>query len=185
MSNYLNGKIYTIRFYNSNEIYIGSTIQSLSNRLAGHRKKNQCSSVKNIIEEKYNNNWGICYIELYENYSCNNREELHKREGEIIREFKTNDNYICLNQVITNRTKKERYENNKDEILNKCKEWEKNNKEYRQEYHKYKYENNKDKINEKIICECGCEIYKRSLKKHQQTKKHLNQVAQNNYIKKV
>ncbi len=32
-----------------------------------------------------NNDWSNWYIELYENYPCNNREELCKREGEIIR----------------------------------------------------------------------------------------------------
>ncbi len=38
MPNYANGKIYTIRFHNSNEIYIGSTTQSLPVRFGGHKE---------------------------------------------------------------------------------------------------------------------------------------------------
>jgi len=38
MPNYANGKIYTIRFHNSNEIYIGSTTQSLAVRFGGHKE---------------------------------------------------------------------------------------------------------------------------------------------------
>jgi hypothetical protein len=38
MSNYANKKIYTIRFHNSNDIYIGFTIQSLVVRFGGHKR---------------------------------------------------------------------------------------------------------------------------------------------------
>ena len=41
------------------------------------------------------------YIELYENYPCNSKEELNKREGEVIREIGT------LNSNIAGRTKEE------------------------------------------------------------------------------
>ena len=48
------------------------------------------------------------------------------------------------------------------------------NKEY--------YENNKDKINEKkkeiIKCDCGCEIRKHNLKRHQRNKKHQQLMEQ-------
>ena len=61
------------------------------------------------------------YIELYENIICENREQLTKREGEVIRQIGT------LNIKIAGRTRKEYRENNKDKI-----------KEYR--------EKNQDKI---------------------------------------
>ncbi len=44
-----------------------------------------------LINNKYNGNWEKCNYELYENYSCNNREELCKKEGEIIRKFKDDE----------------------------------------------------------------------------------------------
>ncbi len=37
-------------------------------------------------------------MELYENFSCDNVEELHKREGEIIKEIGT------LNRCVAGRT---------------------------------------------------------------------------------
>ena len=54
-------------------------------------------------------------------------------------------------------------------------------KEYMKDYHtinkekmcghsKEYYERNKDKKNEKISCECGCDINKQNLKQHQKTK---------------
>jgi hypothetical protein len=96
MPEYSNGKIYTIRFHNSNEIYIGSTTQSLAVRFGEHKRKDN-SPIYKLIQDKYNGNWEECYYELYENYSCNNREELCKKEGEIIRLFKDDENYDCIN----------------------------------------------------------------------------------------
>jgi hypothetical protein len=58
------------------------------------------------------NNW---YIELYENFPCDNKEQLNKREGEIIREIAT------LSKNIAGRTIKEYYEQNKENILEKKK----------------------------------------------------------------
>ena len=48
----------------------------------------------------------------------------------------------------------------------------KKKKEQVKEYQK----NNKLKINEKVKCECGCEIVKQHLKRHQATKKHLDKM---------
>ena len=153
MPDYSKGKVYTIRFHNSNDIYIGSTIQSLAKRLGGHKIKDR--TINKLIEEKYNNDWSNCYIELYENYACNNKEELCKKEGEIIRLFKNDINYNCINMRISGRTGKEYYEENLDKIreyreknIEKFKEYREKNiekfKEYRNEY----YQQNKEKINE-------------------------------------
>jgi hypothetical protein len=58
------------------------------------------------------NNW---YIELYEIFPCDNKEQLNKRGGEIIREIAT------LSKNIAGRTIKEYYEQNKGNILEKKK----------------------------------------------------------------
>jgi len=94
MVNYANGKIYTIRCRNDDTlIYVGSTTQTLSQRMTQHRskykgKKQNCSLFKYIIDS----DWSDWYIELYENYPCNDKVELEKREGEIIREIKAINN---------------------------------------------------------------------------------------------
>lgn len=98
MPDYSKGKIYSIRSHLTDDVYIGSTIQRLSDRLAKHKKfykqwlitkKHYTTSYK-IIEKDPEN----CYIELVENYPCNNKNELCKREGEIIRDT------TCVNKNI-------------------------------------------------------------------------------------
>jgi len=45
-----------------------------------------------------------------------------------------------------------------------------------QERGKKYYEANKQKINEKVKCECGCEIGKTNLNRHQASTKHLDKM---------
>jgi len=105
MPDYSKGKIYTIRCLNDPHVYVGSTIQSLAVRMGGHRiayEKNNVLGlnkeiVKNITEWK---------IELHELFPCNTNQELHHREGQIIREIGT------LNKQIAGRTAKEWYIDN-------------------------------------------------------------------------
>ena len=87
MPNYQNGKIYSIRSRSRPDlVYVGSTTQPLSKRLGEHKTPRKKTSSKQIIE------LGDAYIELIENYSCENKEELLKREGEIMRSME------CLNK---------------------------------------------------------------------------------------
>jgi len=129
------GKIYTVRSYKSDEVYVGSTIQELSMRMGGHRadyKKGNILGKNKLIVENIED-W---YIELYELFPCNLKTELKRREGEVIREIGT------LNKQIAGRTVKEYYIENAE----KYKEYDKiyriknadkikeNKKEYNKEY---------------------------------------------------
>jgi hypothetical protein len=148
---YKNGKIYTIRSHQTDQIYIGSTTQPLSKRLYEHRKK-----YKKYItgEHYYISSFDIlqyedAYIELLEEYPCENKMMLEKREGELMR-----DNN-CVNKYIAGRTRKEYYQDNKDKIKeyyqdnkDKIKEYTEENKDKINEYKKKYREENKDKINE-------------------------------------
>ena len=145
MPDYQNGKIYTIRCRTDDtKIYVGSTTTTLSQRITQHRS----ASKKETKTQWYNNveDWGDWYIELYEDCPCENKEQLLKREGEIIREIGN------LNQDIAGRTRKEWakefYDNHKEEILEVNKKWMEDNKEYRKEYKKEYREENKEKIAE-------------------------------------
>ena len=89
MLDYQNGKIYTIRYKTDNcLIYVGSTCLPLWMRFVIH--KNVCY---NPNDKAYNHkfyvkirktndlyNW---YIELYENFPCENKTQLIARENVI------------------------------------------------------------------------------------------------------
>ena len=140
---YKNGKIYTIRCKNDNTfIYVGSTVQPLFKRWHQHKKilNNEKRKEYNIflyqkIRETNLENW---YIELYEEFSCESKEQLNKREGEVIREIGT------LNKRIEGRTQKEYREDNKEKILQSMKEYREKNKEKKKEYIKEYYKDNKE-----------------------------------------
>ena len=87
MNRYENGKIYKITDVGYNKCYIGSTCESLSKRMERHRKQYK-EYIKGRMKKKTTaidifNEFGIenCTIELIENYPCQSKEELFKREG--------------------------------------------------------------------------------------------------------
>jgi len=131
------GKIYTVRSYKSDQVYVGSTIQELSMRMGGHRadyKKGTVLGKNKLIVENIED-W---YIELYELYPCNLKTELKKREGEVIRKIGT------LNKQIAGRTKKEYYIDNADKIKEKMKEYNIENADKIKEKDKQRYIKNAD-----------------------------------------
>lgn len=165
---YKNGKIYKIIDNSYTKMYIGSTTQPLSKRFWFH-KGSYKSWLKN---NKYKNSsfdlfdeFGIenCKIELIENYPCNSKEELERKEGEHIK------NNNCVNKVIAGRTKKEHYEDNKD----KLKEINKLNKILNKD--KYK-EQQKEYRQKDIICECGRSYKQGSKSKHIKTNVHKSKI---------
>ena len=123
--NYTNGKIYTIK--NKNDIsliYVGSTIQPLEQRFKNHKQdcKNQTKYPNHKLYNIVNNDWDDWYIELYELYPCNSKEELLKYEGKIIREIGT------LNINIAGRSDKEYYLDNKEQKKEYQKKYRSDNK---------------------------------------------------------
>ena len=149
---YERGKIYVIRSHKTPLIYVGSTIEPLlSNRLSKH--KGHYKRYKNGRNVSYCASYDIieidedCYIELYEDYPCENRQQLRKREGQVIRELD------CINKVVAGRTRKEHYNENKERLLAISREWRENNPEYHKQhgkkYNKQYYLDNKEKLKEK------------------------------------
>jgi hypothetical protein len=94
---YSKSKIYVLKSNESDEVYVGSTTRSLASRMAEHR-----ADYKNVSNGKklYKKNTAMkvtkypsVYIELVETYPCRSREELHRREAEII------SNTKCVNRI--------------------------------------------------------------------------------------
>ena len=137
---YKNGKIYTIRYRNDDSlIYVGSTTQPLYKRFSVHKAHSKISEKENVqLYQKFNttdtNDW---YIELYEDYPCERREQLTQREGQVIRDIGT------LNKYISGRTEKEYYKDNKDKILEQKKEYNETHKDKIKEYQKQCRQKNK------------------------------------------
>lgn len=179
---YAKGKIYSIRSHLTDKFYIGSTASPLSKRFYEHKNDNKqfiagkrkggCSSFEIL-------NFGDAYIELLEDYPCENKNQLRKREGEFIR---ANE---CVNKKIAGRTDAEYRQDNQDKI----KEYRQDNKETIAEYHVEYYEQNKekilenkkeyrhqnkDKIKEKFVCECGGRYTHQHRACHFKSLKHLN-----------
>jgi hypothetical protein len=196
---YKNGRIYKILNYIDDDIYVGSTCQPLSKRMAKHRSSiNSTTKGHRALYAKMRE-LGVeqFYIELIEECPCDNKEQLHKREGELIREFGT------LNHVISGRSTKEWLQDNHEHCKERNKQYYQDNKERRQkldkeyratrrdkikEYNKEYYainrermkdgfvtyyENNKDKLLEKITCDvCGGRYQTLSKNRHVKTNKH-------------
>ena len=119
MPNYLKSRIYIIKFYDNDKlIYIGSTVCDLKARYSKHKFDFKCS-LNQFIKDNYNGNFKCCYIELLENYECKDKYELNKREGETIRKYKFDNNYIVINKNIAGRTREEYFKDIKEVKINK------------------------------------------------------------------
>ena len=147
MPDYSKGKIYKIFpvcEHDEGDIYIGSTTRPLSERMNRHRndfKKNIVCCSSKILFDKYG--LSNCKIVLIEEYSCDNKEQLKRKEGEFQQLQK------CVNRCVAGRTrqeyeqfrketKKEYYQINKQHILTRQKAYlsSDSNKEKRQLYMK-------------------------------------------------
>ncbi len=148
INKYQYGKIYIIRSPHTDKYYIGSTIEKyLSSRFNGHN-----NNYKLFSKDMYHNitsfeiiKLGNAYIELLELFPCNSKLELHKREGELIRDHMEH----CINKVIPGRDMKTYKIDNKESIKQQGKEYRERNKESINQQRKEYRERNKEKINNK------------------------------------
>ena len=182
-------------------VYVGHTT-NFDKRKTQHKincyndkQKPYNSKVYQMIRE--NGDWEMFKMIEVEKYPCNDRREAERRENEVIKEvrasmntnnsFRTkeelkeyekeyNKEYREANKLKLNEYKKEYKKNNKLKIQEYKKEYYELHKEKLQEINKDYYEANKLKLNAKVKCECGCEIGKPHLKRHQATTKHLDKM---------
>jgi hypothetical protein len=177
MPDYQQGKIYCIRSHQTDEIYIGSTTQPLSKRMVNHRTN---YGAWKEGRRHYMTSYGLleyddCYIELIEEYPCNSRMELERREGQLIREMD------CVNKKIAGRTKKEYQEDNKEKISEYRKQWYVDNKEKQAKYKKQRYEENKEQFKQqrdKAIeeKEYYCSVCEHAFGQEADLRRHFNSI---------
>ena len=174
MVNYKNGKIYKLISDQTDKIYIGSTCSELHKRLYQHKKsytywkhsfgKGYISSIELIKE-------GEVEIVLIENYSCNDKNELHAREKYWIEQNKDK----IVNKYIPTRTKKE-YATLKE--LCECGLYYYKNHKFvhlGSDKHKNALNNMEKKpIDQKakVLCECGLTYTHSKRASHMNTYKH-------------
>ena len=143
MPNYKNSKIYKV-ICETGLIYIGSTTQPLKERLRKH--KSGVCRCKDFINPK---------IELIENYECESRKELLTKERYYIESIEcvntqiplqSRKEYYTKNKDKLKKLQKERYENNKEVILEKNKEYSKrlDRRQYYKEWRKKNVEKCKE-----------------------------------------
>ncbi len=176
MPNYNQSKIYKVICSETQKLYIGSTCQPLYKRLFQHKSSSNPCMSKTFINPT---------IVLIENLSCQNKEELTKRERYYI------DSTDCVNKQKPGRTQKEHYQDNKDKILEQQKQYYQDNREKKIEKVKQHYQNNIDKIKEykkqyrldnkeklknKTYCECGGYYIYGGKNRHLKSKKHITHI---------
>ena len=142
------------KLYDEFDCYIGSTIETLKERLRKHILSRECKSVIILDRKKFT-------MELIEEVETNDR---FKREQYWIDELSTLSQIKCY------------FESEEEKIKHK-EEWRKHyydiNKEkiadYGEEYRKA----NKDKFLKIITCECSGKYVCKNKARHLKTKKHL------------
>ena len=166
------GKIYTIRSYQTNRYYIGSTNhKTLAQRLGKHRGnyKEYLNNTRRYVSSyeilKYND----YYIELLELYPCNTKDELHRREGELIRQFKSD----VVNIIIPgNRTIEQRLEQMKQYRLDNIEQIKEQKKQYRLD----NIVHIKEQMRQPIICNCGIISSKGHILRHLKSNIHTTNI---------
>ena len=170
---------YIYRLTDGEQDYYGQT-ENIERRVAEHRAPT-CKSRSRLLD---NSKMKLHIIHrLYTQQEADETEEFYQL------------NFPCVNRNIRGRTKKEYYEDNKDEILEKQKERYKLNRtkiltqvaEYRKNNlisirekdvirGKIYRENNKEKRNAKYTCECGGRYTHANKSIHFKSKKHQDYI---------
>jgi hypothetical protein len=145
MSEYNNSVIYKIYCKDDNitDIYIGSTT-NFKDRKQMH--KHYCNTRDYLVYQfiRQNGGWDNWDMEIIEEYPCDNRKELLKRERYWIEHFNAS-----LNKIIPGRSKAEidrkYYQENIDKERERRRKYYHQNREKRKEYSKKYHQENRQK----------------------------------------
>jgi len=179
--------IYKITDNTNGDVYYGSTIESVSHRMAKHRYKYKLykSGLSHFVSS---------YLILDNNdydYECIEEMEVDTKQEMLLREkwyIQNNECVNCVSPIETEEEYRQRhrisdrkyYQNNKEKFKQYAKEYDLKNKDKVREYRrKYNIEN-RDRINErrgkKIVCECGMTYTYGNRLRHFKAKRHLDKI---------
>lgn len=142
-NDYQDGKIYALKSYETDKVYIGSTTLTLQQRFSNHKssyelyKKQKVAYLTSYEILKFED----CYITLLEGFPSLTRNDLAKREGHYQELYKD----TIVNKNRSGRTIKEYYKEHADMFKDNVKRFLEKNPNYTKTY----YQNNKDKFNKK------------------------------------
>jgi hypothetical protein len=127
--------IYGIKCGETGEVYIGSTIRTLKQRMKSHAESatrynagkcpSRCCSIQILNRDNYK------YFEI-EPYPCNTKPELCLREGDIQIQYKKEFGSLCINERVAgaharaggkDKYRKKRYIDNADKIRQQTKQY--------------------------------------------------------------
>ena len=192
-TSYQNGKIYKIWSLETDKIYIGSTCDSLTNRMCKHRldykkwKEGKINNITNSVVLFDLVGLENCKIEWVKDFPCETKKQLNKEEGLFMRQNKD----LIVNRKLEGRSQKEYYQDYKERIKIKNKEYRDERKEEIKIKKKEYYEQHKEQLNikkkeyhdknkevisikrnKKMNCECGGLYTLNNKSVHLKTKKH-------------
>ena len=184
---------------NDSLVYVGYTT-NWDKRKSAHkcRCNNEKYSNHNLKLYQMIRRWDMFRMIEVEKFPCINKREAEKRESEVMKELKSimnmrpsyvseeekkdkmkeyrggiltkikarNKEYYDKNKDIFKERQKKYRELNIDKLKTRDKEYRENNKDKIKEY--------RDKYKEKVNCDCGCEVNKQQIRRHQTTKKHID-----------
>ncbi len=167
MPDYSKGKIYKITNDYNNDVYVGSTCDTLAKRFSNHK----CRALKDLKPCPFHSSFNeIGYerfrIQLIEDFPCEDQYQLRQREAFFMRQIGTINKFIPFSTEAEKLERKKKYNQTEQR------------KEINRLESKKNYQANKDQIlekaKEKIFCECGCEVRKADISRHTKSKKHLD-----------
>ena len=178
MPDFSQGKVYMMKDQLTGLIYIGSTTQSIEDRLSNHRSNSGCNgrgTSKRLFESG-----GVVTIEVLDYCPCESLMELKDIEADHIKTFKLGCGDLCVNQNIPNRTQRELYIHDRERILNRVKNHYLINSDIICTKQRERYATNREqniaKAREYRKCrtsvECPCGGRYKSLSRHLKTKMH-------------
>ena len=155
---YKNGKIYKIVSGSTDRVYVGSTVQTLSNRFKTH--KHHSTSSRELLK------FEDARIELVEKWACIDKLALCERE-----QFWIDTIENCVNTKRAHCTPEQYREQARKDIhrfrhSNKGQEYLIANKQKRDEYIK-------EWAMRRVKCGCGADLARVHLAKHYRSKKHV------------
>jgi group I intron endonuclease len=163
INRYHKGKIYKIVNGINDDIYIGSTVKQLSNRMSGHRSMAKLFPDRKVYITM--NEIGISHFKiiLVEEYKCDNIDQLRAREDYFIQLMKPNLNtYAAILNEETDKERKRQYRIEYRKIPLTAERINKK-KEYNKAYAKTE------------ICKTGAQIYRAA---HKNETKERNSIYQ-------